>query len=113
MADYKPREVAPGKIPSGGALQSLELVPTEKVIDLVRERFPDIPMVSFKYQENIDHDELMRIAKARVANRGEETGPNGEQIAYIVTEGAEPEPFIDKPEIARGIADFLERRLHR
>ncbi len=119
VADYKPSEVAEGKIPSGGALESLELVPTEKVIDLVRERFPDVPMVSFKYQENIDHEELMQIAQSRVdkghlavvANRGEETGQNGEQIAYIVTAGAEPARFTDKPEIARGIADFLERSL--
>ena len=65
---------------------NLDLVPTEKVIDLVRERFPEVPMVSFKYQENIDHEELMQIAQSRVdkghlavvANRGEETGENGE-----------------------------------
>lgn len=119
VADYKPREVVEGKIPSGGALQSLELVPTEKVIDLVRERFPDVPMVSFKYQEKLDHEQLMRIAQERVdkghlavvANRGEEVGPKGEQIAHIVSAGAEPERFVDKSEIARGIADFLERKL--
>ncbi|GMR24460.1 MAG: hypothetical protein BMS9Abin37_3008 [Acidobacteriota bacterium] len=94
-------------------------MPTDKVIDLVRERFPDIPMVSFKYQENIAHEELIQIAQTRVdqghlavvANRGEETGKSGEQIAYIVTAGAKPERFTDKPEIARGIADFLERTL--
>ena len=119
VADYQPREVTEGKIPSGGALKSIDLAPTEKVIDLVRERFPDVPMVSFKYQENITHEELIQIAQSRVekghlavvANRGEETGPNGEQIAYIVTATAQPERFTDKPEIARGIADFLERSL--
>jgi phosphopantothenoylcysteine decarboxylase/phosphopantothenate--cysteine ligase len=119
VADYKSREVALGKIPSGGALQSIELVPTEKVIDLVRERYPDVPMVSFKYQENVEHEQLMRIARSRVeqghlavvANRGEEVGPKGEQIAHIVSAGAETERFVDKPEIARGIADFLERKL--
>ncbi len=120
VADYKPREVAAGKIPSGGALQSLELVPTEKVIDLVRERFPDVPMVSFKYQENLAHEELMQIAQSRVdqghlavvANRGEEIGPDGEQIAHIVTADAEPVKLMGKPEIACGIADFLEKNLN-
>ena len=119
VADYKPREVAEGKIPSGGALQAIELAPTEKVIDLVRKKFPDVPMVSFKYQENLEHDELMEIAQGRVdqghlavvANRGEEVGPNGEQIAWIVTKGADPEKLMDKPTIAAGIADFLEKRL--
>jgi len=119
VADYAPREVVEGKIPSGGALESLELTPTEKVIDLVRERFPDVPMISFKYQENVTHDALMKIARARVAgghlavvaNRGEETGPNGEQIAHLVSDSAEPERLVNKPEIARAVADFLERNL--
>jgi phosphopantothenoylcysteine decarboxylase/phosphopantothenate--cysteine ligase len=119
VADYKTSKVAEGKIPSGGALQSLDLVPTEKVIDLVREKFPDVPMVSFKYQENLAHEELMGIARSRVdkghlavvANRGEEVGPNGEQIAYIVSARAEPEKLMSKPAIARGIADFLEKEL--
>jgi phosphopantothenoylcysteine decarboxylase/phosphopantothenate--cysteine ligase len=61
----------------------------------------------------------MRIARSRVeqghlavvANRGEEVGPKGEQIAHIVSADAETERFVDKPEIARGIADFLERKL--
>ena len=61
----------------------------------------------------------MQIAQSRVdkghlavvANRGEETGKNGEQIVYIVTAAAKPERFTDKPEIASGIADFLERSL--
>ena len=119
VADYKPQEVTEGKIASGGALKSIPLTPTEKVIDLVHEKFPKMPMVSFKYQENLTHDELMAIAQDRlakghlavVANRGEETGPNGEQIAYIVSKGAEPQRFQDKPEIAAGIADFLEKKL--
>jgi len=119
VADYKPKAVAEGKIPSGGALQSIDLVPTEKVIGLVRERFPDIPMISFKYQENITHDELMGIAQSRldqghlavVANRGEETGPDGEQIAWICTNGTKPRQHVTKPGIASAIADFLERAL--
>ena len=119
VADYKPLEVTAGKIASGGALKSIPLTPTEKVIDLVREKFPKTAMVSFKYQETLTHDELMTIARDRlakghlavVANRGEETGPNGEQIAYIVSESAEPQRFQDKPEIAAGIADFLEKAL--
>ena len=78
-------------------------------------------MVSFKYQENLDHDELIQIAQTRVdkghlavvANRGEETGPDGEQIAWIVTaKGAEPEKLTwTNPPSPAGIADFLEQSL--
>ena len=119
VADYKPKEVAEGKIPAGGALKSIELAPTEKVIDLVRNKYAKLPMVSFKYNENIDHDELIEIAKRRVAkghlavvaNRGEETGPNGEQTAYIVSKAGVSEQLIGKPGIASAITDFLEREL--
>ena len=76
-------------------------------------------MVSFKYNKDIDHDQLIEIAKRRVAkghlavvaNRGEETGPNGEQTAYIVSKIGTSEQLVGKPGIARAVADFLEREL--
>ncbi|HSF20387.1 MAG TPA: phosphopantothenoylcysteine decarboxylase [Vicinamibacteria bacterium] len=119
VADYRPTEHVKGKIPSGGTLKALHLEPTEKVIDRVRKDFPELPMVSFKYEENVSHGELMRIARLRcekghlavVANRGEEKGPSGEQVAYIVSNAEEPARFVGKPAIACGLADFLERSL--
>lgn len=116
VADYRPAEVRPGKVPSGGALQHLELVPTPKVIERVRERHPDLYMVTFKYEEQITHDELMARARQRlergyqvvVANRGEETGPAGEQVAYLVAKGREPLRMVGKQDIARRLADHLE-----
>ena len=50
-------------------------------------------MMTFKYQENMDLDKLIKIAEDRlnkghdavVANRGEETNSNGEQVAYLVS----------------------------
>lgn len=119
VADYTPKTVLPGKIPSGGALQSIELVQTAKVIEKVRKEFPDLFMVTFKYQENMAHDELIEIAKARlkagyqvvVANRGEETGPNGEQVAHLVTENRAPKKMVGKQNIAIALADYLESTL--
>jgi phosphopantothenoylcysteine decarboxylase / phosphopantothenate---cysteine ligase len=116
VADYRPREAAVGKIASGRDRLPIELVPTVKVIDEVRERYPDLKMISFKYQERITHDALMAIARERlgrghsavVANRGEETGPAGEQIAYLLRRGAEPQQLVGKTAIAVAIADQLE-----
>jgi phosphopantothenoylcysteine decarboxylase/phosphopantothenate--cysteine ligase len=117
VADYRPREVAPGKIASGGALQSLELVPTEKVIGLVRNAHPGLHMVTFKYEELLDHDALMAIARRRiaagydavVANRGEESGPAGEQVAWLVTPSGEPHRMVGKATIAAEVASHVER----
>ena len=116
VADYQPDTVFPGKIPSGGAIQTINLVPTAKVIAEVRDKFPDLYMVTFKYQENIDHEQLMDIADARlaqgyhmvVANRGEEKGDQGEQIAYLVTKDQPEKKVIGKRNIAIAIASFLE-----
>lgn len=118
VADYQPESTLPGKTPCGKRI-SLNLVPTVKVIDEVKQQFPKLFMLTFKYQENISHDELMRIAHDRldsgypaiVANRGEEVGPNGEQIAYLVTRTGPAKKFIGKPEIAIGIVDYLEESM--
>jgi phosphopantothenoylcysteine decarboxylase/phosphopantothenate--cysteine ligase len=119
VADYRPEAVLPGKTPSGGALETLRLTPTRKVIAEVRRDFQDLHMITFKYQEEVSHDELLEIARERlaqgyqavVANRGEERGPDGEQVAYLVTAEADPVRLVGKPGIACGIADYLERAL--
>jgi phosphopantothenoylcysteine decarboxylase/phosphopantothenate--cysteine ligase len=116
VADYQPKQVFDGKIPSGGTLQKIDLIPTAKVIDRVREQFPNLYMVTFKYQENVSHEELISIAQNRlqqgyqmvIANRGEETGSQGEQIAYLITKERQPQQSVGKSKIAKAIVDFLE-----
>jgi len=116
VADYRPRQARSGKTPSGAESWSVELVPTAKVIREVRERFPELHMVTFKLEEGVERDELLAIARRRlaegyqavVANRGEEMGPGDEQVAYLVTAEGEPRRMVGKPEIARGIAEHLE-----
>lgn len=116
VADYRPKEVLPGKTPSGGALKSIELVPTPKIIREVRQRFPALHMVTFKYEEGLGHEELMAISRARleegyeavVANRGEEIGGDDDQVAYLVTRDAEARRMGGKPAIALELGRYLE-----
>ena len=115
VADYKPVERLPGKVESGKTDWRIELKPTVKVIDEVHESFPNLCMVTFKYQENMTHDALMTIAKERlsrgypmvVMNRGEDKSESGEQVAYLVTSDGE-ERFEGKSNIAEGIVSWLE-----
>jgi phosphopantothenoylcysteine decarboxylase/phosphopantothenate--cysteine ligase len=115
VADYQPAQVFPGKIPSGGALAKIDLVATQKVISEVRAKFPSLGMITFKYQENISHAELIKIAETRlkqgyqmiVANRGEEQS-TGAQVAYLVTKEQPPQKVEGKQQIATAIADYLE-----
>ena len=117
VADYKPKQVFPGKIPSGNALSKIELTSTQKVIGEVRAKFPSLKAIAFKYQENISHEELINIARQRlqqgyqmmVANRGEEHLSTGVQVAYLVTKENKPIKAVGKQEIAKAIADYMEK----
>jgi phosphopantothenoylcysteine decarboxylase/phosphopantothenate--cysteine ligase len=113
VADYRPKQAAAGKIPSGQAELQLTLEPTEKVIDLAAAAAPGMYVVSFKYQEGISHEALLDIARNRldrypvvVANRGEESAGRA-QTAYIVT-AASTTRVEGKSAIAAAIADQLE-----
>ena len=116
VADYQSDHPFPGKIPSGEQL-TLKLIPTPKVIAEVRGKFPNLQMVTFKYQDNLTHTELISIAQSRlkmgyqmvVANRGEETGKKGEQVAYLVTENDPPQRVTGKQQIAMAIAEYLSQ----
>lgn len=68
VADYKPKEVVKGKIPSGGVLKSIDLIQTDKVINLVKERNPNLKMITFKYEEGKTLEELISIADKRLHN---------------------------------------------
>jgi phosphopantothenoylcysteine decarboxylase / phosphopantothenate---cysteine ligase len=120
VADYQPTQVFPGKIPSG-ELSKIDLIPTTKVISAVKAKFPSLGMITFKYQENVSHQELIEIAENRlqqgyqmvVANRGEEHQATGAQVAYLVTKERSPQKVVGKLEIAKAIANYLETTLNR
>ncbi|MEM9557660.1 MAG: phosphopantothenoylcysteine decarboxylase [Acidobacteriota bacterium] len=117
VADYRPKQVQEGKIPSGQTL-TLELEPTEKVIAEVRANHPGLHMVTFKYLERVSHDELMAVARTRletyetiIANRGEETELGGPQVAWLLGRDTGPRRMRGKRNIARVLADHLEAEL--
>lgn len=116
VADYLPAETKKGKIPSRGAIKSIELKETPKVIEEVRNKFPDLYMVTFKYEIGASKERLEEIAKDRigkgyqliVANRGEDMA-TGIHTAIIVDKSgiiAEPK---SKTGIAASLLDILER----
>ena len=118
VADYQPVQVFSGKIPSG-ELSKIDLVPTQKVVSEVKARFPSLGMITFKYQENVSHAELIAIAQNRlqqgdrmvVANRGEEHRATGAQVAYLVTKDSEPQKAVGKQNIAKAIANYIENMM--
>ena len=75
-------------------------------------------MITFKYEENISHDELLAIAQKRfsnkggsqliVANRREEFKPDGTQVAWLLDPEQEPQMYVGKEAIANAILDRIE-----
>ncbi|XTZ20082.1 MAG: phosphopantothenoylcysteine decarboxylase, partial [cyanobacterium endosymbiont of Rhopalodia fuxianensis] len=116
VADYQPQKIMLGKIPSKEKLKSIKLIPTIKVIEEVRKKFPELYMVTFKYQEQVSHETLIELASARIkkgyqvviANRGEEMGGQQGHIAYLVTKNELPQKMIGKKRIATKIVEHLE-----
>lgn len=113
VADYRPRRPVAGKIASGQPALSLEFEPTAKVIDELRARAPQLPIVAFKYEEQAELEQLLALARARldryplvVANRGAETR-GSQQTAWLVSRAGE-QRVEGKPAIAAAIADRLE-----
>lgn len=112
VADYRPSKFYEGKIPSGGILKEIKMVPTQKVIDDVRQKYPELFMVTFKFTIGTSKEELMEIAKSRlekfqviVANRGEEMLDS--HHAYILARDGDILEPSNKQEIASMLADKM------
>ncbi len=113
VADYRPQQVVPGKIPSGQPVLTLPLVPTEKVIDLACAAAPAMACVAFKYLEGVSEDGLVQVAAKRlgraglvVATRGEDTRGSAQRAWMVQASGVTA--VEGKPAIAAFVADHLE-----
>jgi len=121
VADFEPKSVYEGKLSSEVGKLKLDLLPTEKIIDTIRKKYPALKMVTFKYEENISHEELISIAQKRlskkngfemiVANRIEEFKPDGTQVAWVLSHNDEPQMCVGKPVIANAILDNIKHTL--
>ncbi|OYR54299.1 bifunctional phosphopantothenoylcysteine decarboxylase/phosphopantothenate--cysteine ligase CoaBC [Halorubrum halodurans] len=104
------------KIRSGSPL-SVDLRPTPKLLDSVREAHPDLPLVGFKAETS--GDDAAMVAEAErirdrvglafvVANDASVMGDDRTRVLLVGAEGTEPEPASgSKDAVAGRIADRL------
>ncbi|MFC7177276.1 bifunctional phosphopantothenoylcysteine decarboxylase/phosphopantothenate--cysteine ligase CoaBC [Halosegnis marinus] len=78
ISDYTV-EASDEKIRSGGDV-TLELTPTPKLLDTVREAYPDLTMVGFKLETEGDDDALAARAREQLERVG---------LAFVVANGAD------------------------
>ncbi|WP_158854282.1 bifunctional phosphopantothenoylcysteine decarboxylase/phosphopantothenate--cysteine ligase CoaBC [Halorhabdus sp. CUG00001] len=107
------------KIRSGQDRLTLELQPTPKLLDQVRQRAPDLPMIGFKLEPGADDDEMIEAARdllERVALSlvvANDTGAAGGEKtrALLVEDDAVTEFSGSKAALGGRIADELSRTL--
>ncbi|QKY15485.1 bifunctional phosphopantothenoylcysteine decarboxylase/phosphopantothenate--cysteine ligase CoaBC [Halorubrum sp. CBA1229] len=110
------------KIRSGSPL-SVDLRPTPKLIDSVREAYPDLPIVGFKAETSGDDDAMVAEAERIrdrvdlafvVANDASVMGDDETRVLLVGAEGTEPEEAVGSKDVVAGrIADRLAAALGR
>lgn len=69
IADFTPDSAAKGKISSGSPL-TVNLVPTPKLLPMVKEKYPSVYCVGFKAEYDLGKDELIAKARSRLIEYG-------------------------------------------
>ncbi|MFC2154818.1 phosphopantothenoylcysteine decarboxylase [Candidatus Altiarchaeota archaeon] len=121
IADYKPKRKNSGKIKSGRTELTIELEPTPKLTATVRKKFPDIAIVGFKAEYEVQTEELVKRAKKKLVDErldmiiGNDISKNPmgeiENQVYIIKKDGETTCSAkkSKTEIASIIWDEIEK----
>lgn len=120
VPDYVPAEAGPDKTPSGRERWTLTLVPTPKVIDMIKRWDPELLLVGFKLGVDAGREELIAAAvkTARrsgadlmVANDLRQVGDDRHRALLVTSDGRVAGEYGDRSEIAFGLFDAIETRL--
>lgn len=105
VADYQPKEIIYHKVSSGSRSWKINLVPTPKLIQGLKDYQPDLFRVGFKFQPSADKDWLIEKGKSLlkaanldlvVANSNKNSGYQAYILDGLNTFG----PFLSKTKMA-------------
>ncbi len=122
IADYVPAKPKSNKISSGKKELIVKLTRTPKVINVIKNIWPDALLVGFKLEMNKTREELIKIARGFlkrsnadliIANDCKNIS-GSRHTAYMVSDDCnKPGPLKNKKEIAKGIILYLEKSLNK
>jgi len=114
VADFRPAPVS-GKISSSRPELVLKLERVPKIVDRLREWFPDALLVKFKLEVGRSDAELLRVGEAsRLESRADLIVVNdlrrmvGDRHPAMILDGRAPLAVEGKDAIARAVLDKLE-----
>ena len=117
VSDFRVKEKASVKIKSGKTL-TLELEPTPKIIDRVKELQPDVFLVGFKAET--DEDRLIEEAKRQIERAGSDLvvantlkafGSEENEVLLVGEDFTKKLPKMNKHEMAERLLDTIENLL--
>lgn len=123
--DYRPKEVAQGKLSSEPQERTVTLVRCQKIIDRIKTVSPETILVGFKLEAKVTQEELFARAeqladRARcdlvVANRVDEISRDEHRAWFLLREETASRivgPFDTPEQITFALADQLERLAER
>ncbi|MFZ2602548.1 MAG: phosphopantothenoylcysteine decarboxylase [Candidatus Omnitrophota bacterium] len=105
VCDYKPKKTYKNKISSGLRFLTLNLVPTPKILDLIKNKNKALKVTGFKFETRADRNKLVNKAKALLKRSKSDlvvanTISNSKYIAYIISSDKLSGPISDKEKLA-------------
>ncbi|MFA4645713.1 bifunctional phosphopantothenoylcysteine decarboxylase/phosphopantothenate--cysteine ligase CoaBC [Pyrococcus kukulkanii] len=117
VSDFRPKVKAQEKIKSGQRIV-LELEPTPKIIDRIKEIQPDVFLVGFKAETSMDrlvNEAKRQIERAKsdmvIGNTLEAFGSEENKVVIVTKDEIKNLPKMKKRELAEKIWDEIERLL--
>ncbi|NJE41992.1 bifunctional phosphopantothenoylcysteine decarboxylase/phosphopantothenate--cysteine ligase CoaBC [Thermococcus sp. GR6] len=119
VSDFRVKNRAGVKIKSGKELV-LELEPTPKIIDLVKELQSDVFLVGFKAETGLSEEELISAARKQmeraksdlvVANTLQAFGSEENEVLLVTKEDVRRLPRMGKRELAERLWDEILQRI--
>ena len=112
VSDFRVSTPAAGKVPSGQKL-TLDLVPTAKLLNTIKNHAPDVFLVGFKFEPQLDHDYIHARTRALfddagcdivVANR---QSSHGYEAFLLFPDGRESSRVSSKAAITRALINEI------
>ena len=115
VSDYQPAKLNRRKIKSGYKSLKLNLVPTPKIINLVKKIDPAIFLVGFKFEPVASKLKLIKEARRLIYNTQADfvvanTMKEGNYLAYLVMDDKQSEPIFAKKDLVENLIKAITRK---
>lgn len=114
VSDYRPAVACGQKVKSDKKSWQLKLVPTPKIIDLIKKIDPSVFLVGFKFEPEAGKDLLIKKARELIRRSGlglavANSFKGNRYRAYIVCNSCVCGPLKDKAGLAKGLVSAIAK----